>query len=109
MRFSKSAWTAPKCRLVIQAQSPFQIFRISIKVRSITTAVILSEDWRILRQTESKDLRLFSNELWIHHTTGAHYEEDHDEETIRIISARRAAKREKEAYYRQFDPGSHSR
>lgn len=33
------------------------------------------------------------------------YEEDEGEETIRIISARRAAKREEEAYSRQFDPG----
>jgi hypothetical protein len=37
------------------------------------------------------------------------YEEHEGEEQIRIISARRAAKREEEAYYRQFDPGGHGR
>ena len=37
------------------------------------------------------------------------YEEREDEETIRIISARRAAKFEEETYYRQFDPGGHGR
>lgn len=37
------------------------------------------------------------------------YEEYQGEEAIRIISARRAAKREEEAYYRQFEPGDHGR
>jgi len=35
------------------------------------------------------------------------YEEDEGEESVRIISARRAAKREEQAYYSQFDPGGH--
>jgi uncharacterized protein len=32
------------------------------------------------------------------------YEEDDGEETIRIISARRAGPEERETYFRQFDP-----
>lgn len=35
------------------------------------------------------------------------YEEDEGKESVRIISARRAAKREEQAYYSQFDPGAH--
>jgi uncharacterized DUF497 family protein len=37
------------------------------------------------------------------------YEEDDGDETIRIISARRAAIEEREAYLRQFHPGGHIR
>ena len=37
------------------------------------------------------------------------YEEHEGEETIRIISARRAARLEEGAYYRQFEPGGHGR
>lgn len=37
------------------------------------------------------------------------YEEEDGEETIRIISARRAGPEEQEAYYRQFDPRGYER
>jgi uncharacterized DUF497 family protein len=37
------------------------------------------------------------------------YEEEDGNETIRIVSARRAAAEERQTYFRQFDPGSHVR
>ena len=53
------------------------------------------ERWQAIGRVDEQVL------LLVAHT----YEEDEGEETIRILSARRAAKREEEAYYRQFASG----
>jgi len=53
--------------------------------------------WRAIGRIQGQIL------LMVAHT----YEEEDGDEAIRIISARRAAVEEGEAYFRQFDPGGH--
>jgi uncharacterized DUF497 family protein len=55
--------------------------------------------WQAIGRVEGQIL------LLVAHT----YEEDDGEETIRILSARRAGQEEREAYFRQFDPRGYER
>jgi uncharacterized protein len=55
--------------------------------------------WQAIGRMEGQIL------LTVAHT----YEEEDDNETVRIISARHAVAEEREAYYRQFGPGRHLR
>ncbi|HWE87111.1 MAG TPA: BrnT family toxin [Terracidiphilus sp.] len=55
--------------------------------------------WQAIGRVEGQVL------LLVAHT----YEEEDGEETIRIISARRAGQEERGAYFRQFDPRGYER
>jgi uncharacterized DUF497 family protein len=55
--------------------------------------------WQAIGRVEGQFL------LLVAHT----YEEDDEEETVRIISARRAEQEELEVYLRQFDPRGYER
>jgi uncharacterized DUF497 family protein len=69
--------------------------------------VLFEQDREVESETRWQTIGKVSEQilLLVAHT----YEEDEGDETIRILSARRAAKPEEEVYSRQFDPGGHGR